>query len=79
VVHAALPGDVGGDALRETVTAARAGAHVDGSVVVLAAPPHVRDALDLWGPVPGLDLMHRVKAQFDPDGRFVSGRFVGGI
>jgi len=46
---------------------------------VLAAPPHLRDGLDLWGPVLGLDIMQRVKAQFDPDGRFVSGRFVGGI
>jgi glycolate oxidase FAD binding subunit len=49
------------------------------SVVVLTAPAAARDGLDLWGPVPGLDLMRRVKAQFDPAGRFASGRFVGGI
>ncbi|MGH3656608.1 MAG: FAD-binding oxidoreductase [Micromonosporaceae bacterium] len=47
--------------------------------VVLTAPPPVRDQLDVWGPVNGLDLMRRVKAQFDPDSRFAPGRFVGGI
>jgi glycolate oxidase FAD binding subunit len=50
-----------------------------GSVVVLAAPPAVRAAVDSWGPVSGLDLMRRVKDQFDPQGRLAPGRFVGGI
>lgn len=49
------------------------------SAVVLTAPASVRSGLDMWGPVPGLDLMRRVKAQFDPAGRFAAGRFVGGI
>jgi glycolate oxidase FAD binding subunit len=49
------------------------------SAVVLTAPASIRDGLDLWGPVPGLELMRRVKAQFDPAGRFAAGRFVGGI
>jgi len=39
----------------------------------------VRDTLDMWGPVQGLALMRRVKEQFDPEGRFAPGRFVGGI
>lgn len=43
--------------------------------VVLKAPTDV----DLWGPVPGLDLMRAIKAQFDPAGRIAAGRFVGGI
>jgi glycolate oxidase FAD binding subunit len=55
--------------------AVRAGGHA----VVLSAPPGVRDTLDMWGPVPGLALMRRVKAQFDPAHRFAPGRFVGGI
>jgi glycolate oxidase FAD binding subunit len=46
---------------------------------VLTAPAAVRERVDLWGEVDGLALMHRVKQQFDPDGRFASGRFVGGI
>ncbi|GAA0582018.1 FAD-binding oxidoreductase [Paractinoplanes ferrugineus] len=50
-----------------------------GHAVVLTAPPDVRDILDMWGPVPGLSLMRRVKDQFDPDHRFAPGRFVGGI
>lgn len=50
-----------------------------GHAVVLSAPEGMRDGLDMWGPVPGIDLMRRVKDQFDPDHRFAPGRFVGGI
>jgi len=50
-----------------------------GHAVVLTAPADVRDILDMWGPVPGLALMRRVKDQFDPAHRFAPGRFVGGI
>jgi glycolate oxidase FAD binding subunit len=56
-------------------TCVRAGGHA----IVLTAPDDVRDILDMWGPVPGLALMRRVKDQFDPDHRFAPGRFVGGI
>jgi len=64
----------------DEVEALRAAAHAAGGhAVVLTAPDAVRDALDLWGPVPGLDLMRRIKDQFDPDGRLAAGRFVGGI
>jgi glycolate oxidase FAD binding subunit len=50
-----------------------------GSVVVLDAPPHVKAAVDVWGPVPALDLMRAVKSRFDPQRRLAPGRFVGGI
>jgi glycolate oxidase FAD binding subunit len=50
-----------------------------GSVVVLDAPPEVRAAVDLWGPVPSLDLIRAVKDQFDPGHRMAPGRFAGGI
>ncbi len=50
-----------------------------GSAVVVDAPGTVKQALDVWGPVPALDLMRRVKDQFDPDHRLAPGRFVGGI
>jgi glycolate oxidase FAD binding subunit len=51
----------------------------DGTVVVLDGPPEVKAAVDVWGPVPALDLMRRVKDQFDPEHRLSPGRFVGGI
>jgi glycolate oxidase FAD binding subunit len=50
-----------------------------GSVVVLHAPAGVREAVDLWGPVPGLGLMRAIKDQFDPGHRMAPGRFAGGI
>ena len=79
IVHAALPGTDPAavaafvKALRDAAPAWR------GSVVVLAAPPPVRSEVDSWGPVPGLDLMRRVKERFDPDALLAPGRFVGGI
>jgi glycolate oxidase FAD binding subunit len=50
-----------------------------GSVVVLDAPADVKAAVDVWGPVAGLDLMRAVKNRFDPQRRLAPGRFVGGI
>jgi glycolate oxidase FAD binding subunit len=50
-----------------------------GSAVVLHAPDDVRELVDLWGPVPGLDLMRAVKDQFDPGHLMSPGRFAGGI
>jgi len=77
VAYAALPdpataGD-GLDLLR------RACAAHGGTAVVLDAPPEVKQAVDVWGPVPAVDLMRRVKDQFDPEHRLSPGRFVGGI
>jgi glycolate oxidase FAD binding subunit len=78
VVYAALaPGTSPEEAasvvgkVRDTCT--RAG----GSAVVVDAPAAVKAAVDVWGPVPALDLMRRVKDQFDPDHRLAPGRFVG--
>jgi glycolate oxidase FAD binding subunit len=50
-----------------------------GTCVVVTAPPGRTNGLDVWGPVAGLALMRRVKAQFDPAGRFAAGRFAGGL
>jgi glycolate oxidase FAD binding subunit len=61
------------DRIRKVCTAA------GGSAVVVDAPAAVKAEVDVWGPVPALDLMRRVKDQFDPDHRLAPGRFVGGI
>jgi glycolate oxidase FAD binding subunit len=80
VLYAGLPGPSDPDAVGRVVADLRAAAQkAAGHTVVLTAPAEVRARVDLWGPVEGLDLMRRVKDQFDPDARFAPGRFVGGI
>jgi glycolate oxidase FAD binding subunit len=88
VLNVAVPADAAGDAVARFVTELRAGlaALSAGSVVpstasavVVSAPRNVRDAVDLWGPVPSLGLMQAVKDQFDPQRRMAPGRFAGGI
>jgi glycolate oxidase FAD binding subunit len=74
ILHATLPGDAG--LVGAVTTELRAASAAwSGDVVVLDGPSGV----DLWGPVRGLDLMRRVKDQFDPEHRLAPGRFVGGI
>ncbi|PZS38412.1 MAG: FAD-binding oxidoreductase, partial [Pseudonocardiales bacterium] len=50
-----------------------------GSAVLRCAPPRSKASIDVWGPVPALALMRRLKDQFDPERRLSPGRFVGGI
>jgi glycolate oxidase FAD binding subunit len=77
VCYVAVPADGAADLLPALRTAL---APHDGTAVVLRAPESVRDRLDHWGPVgDALDLMRRVKAQFDPGHRMSPGRFVGGL
>jgi glycolate oxidase FAD binding subunit len=86
VLHAALPDDAPAAAvaqfvaaLREALGVASADAGGRASALVLHAPPAVRDAVDMWGPVPAVALMRAVKDQFDPEQRLAPGRFAGGI
>ncbi|WP_045745592.1 FAD-binding oxidoreductase [Actinoplanes rectilineatus] len=78
VLHAGFPAD-GGDPHARVALLRAAAVRAGGHAVVLTAPDGVRPALDMWGPVPGLALMRRVKDRFDPGHRFAPGRFVGGI
>jgi glycolate oxidase FAD binding subunit len=57
----------------------RAASGAEGHATVLRAPAPLKLGLDVWGPVPGLELMKRVKQQFDPYRLLAPGRFVGGI
>ncbi len=61
------------DVLRTAAAATR------GSVVVQDAPLALLARLDVWGPIPALEVMRRLKAQFDPHGILNPGRFAGGI
>jgi glycolate oxidase FAD binding subunit len=80
VLYAGLPSGTTARAATAVVAGLRATAAAhSGSVTVLTAPPDVREALDIWGPVPGLELMRRVKHELDPGHRLSPGRFVGGI
>jgi glycolate oxidase FAD binding subunit len=79
-LYAGLPADADPGAVVTVVDGLRAvAARHDGNVTVLTAPPDVRAFVDMWGPVPGLDLMRRLKNEMDPDRRLSPGRFVGGI
>ena len=88
VLYAAIDGLAEPAAVARYIAELRTGAwHIEtgglppvrGSVVVLTAPPRVRDRVDLWGPIPGAALMRAVKDQFDPGHRMAPGRFAGGI
>jgi glycolate dehydrogenase FAD-binding subunit len=70
-----LPAGIDPEAAAELLTTLRALGHA----VVRTAPDELRERLDVWGPVPALDLMRRVKDQFDPEHRLSPGRFAGGI
>ncbi|MFC0039044.1 FAD-binding oxidoreductase [Actinomadura rayongensis] len=72
---AALPAGTPPERVAEVLAALRS----IGGAVVRFAPEDVRAAVDVWGPVPALALMRRVKDQFDPEHRLSPGRFAGGI
>lgn len=80
VVYVALPSATGVDEVATVLAGLRrASAEHGGATTVVDAPVAVKDAVDVWGPVPAIALMRRVKDQFDPERRLAPGRFVGGI
>jgi glycolate oxidase FAD binding subunit len=80
VAYAAIPPDTPVEEVRAAVERLRrvCTGH-GGSTVVVDAPAAVKAAVDVWGPIPALDLMRRVKDQFDPDRRLAPGRYVGDL
>jgi len=83
VLHVAVDAGAGPGALAGFVRALRSalpGGPADrATAVVVHAPAEVSAAVDMWGPVPSLDLMRSVKDRFDPEHRMAPGRFAGGI
>ena len=88
VLHVEIPADAVADAVARFVAELRAGlaglsagsvVPSMASAVVLYTPRQVRDAVDMWGPVPSPGLLRAVKDQFDPQRRMAPGRFAGGI
>ncbi|AKU16530.1 FAD-binding oxidoreductase [Luteipulveratus mongoliensis] len=79
VLYASTLTEVPEDVIRAIAALRALTARTGGALVVLDAPPHIKPHLDVWGPVDGLDLMRRVKHEFDPENRLAPGRFVGGI
>jgi len=71
-------------ALVECVAVVRAlreeAAAMGGSLVLQEAPLPIKQQVDAWGdPGSSLGTMRRIKLEFDPQGLFCPGRFVGGI
>lgn len=64
-------------AATQTMRAAAEGAR--GALVVEEYAPTLARRIDPWGEPAALDLMRRIKAQFDPHNTLNPGRFVGGI
>ena len=51
-----------------------------GSLVLERGHGALKAEVDVWGdPGPGMELMRKLKATFDPSGTFAPGRFVGGL
>jgi glycolate oxidase FAD binding subunit len=60
----------------------RASASLGGATVVEICPPEVKAGIDVWQGVAGpveLEIMRRIKHNFDPAGVLNPGRFVGGL
>lgn len=51
-----------------------------GHAVMAAAPPALKDGVDVWGPLPpSLAIMREIKLKFDPQGILSPGRFIAGL
>jgi glycolate oxidase FAD binding subunit len=80
LLYVALSGEEEPSAVKAFVSGVRAACEAaGGSAVVLRAPLEVKKVVDIWGTVPSIELMKRVKDKFDPAHRLAPGRFVGGI
>jgi glycolate oxidase FAD binding subunit len=65
--------------LAATQTLRKAAEDARGALVIEEYAPELGGRIDPWGAPSALDLMRRVKAQFDPRNTLNPGRYVGGI
>jgi glycolate oxidase FAD binding subunit len=79
VVMISLEGDVP-NLLQAAKSVRQLASSLNGSMVIQHAPPSIKSEIDVWGEIgSSLELMKRLKSQFDPNGVMNPGRFVGGI
>jgi glycolate oxidase FAD binding subunit len=79
VVIISLDGDIP-NLLQATRSLRQLVSSLNGSMVIRQAPSSVKSEIDVWGEIgSSLELMKRLKSQFDPNGVMNPGRFVGGI
>ena len=51
-----------------------------GGAIVETCPPEAKELIDVWGPMPSdMEIMRRIKRQFDPKGVLNPGRYIGGL
>lgn len=80
VLYVGIDEDVEPVAVAVLLSQLRKVCHAEGgSAVLVKAPADVKSLVDVWGDIPAIDLMRRVKQSFDPQHRLAPGRFVGGI
>jgi glycolate oxidase FAD binding subunit len=79
LIFARLAGDDDPVLISAVETLRQSAQHILGSLVVLDGPAALTQRLDVWGAVPALDVMRRLKSRFDPHATLNPGRFVGKI
>jgi len=74
------PGDAGQRVVEAIAELRLYAQEAKGSLVVECCPADLKRRISVWGD-PGMDfpMMQRLKQQFDPQGTFVKGRFLGGL
>lgn len=78
--HAVLPGGTPVDRVASVLTAVRQVLLARrGRCAVLAAPPAVRQGVDIWGELPALPRLRAAKRHLDPHHRLAPGRLPGGL
>jgi len=79
VLMISLEGDVP-NLLQGTRSLRQLASSLNGNMVIQHAPPSIKSEIDVWGEIgSSLELMKRLKSQFDPNAVMNPGRFVGGI